>query len=158
MQWLYCRVLILLTLILILYGSNAQAALYQWKDENGNLHFSDAPPPDDISKDSLTITNSTQGLNHPDNYPDWRTLRHYLKSEDFTSLKNYITKKQIAFEEDKLREEGIIRTMNYFRTLTRNDISLLQKWQKHDPKSYMPYLALRLVELESGIRARGVKQ
>ena len=157
MRRLFVQLLIFVMLFLTLYSSNIFAALYQWKDENGNLHFSDTPPPDDTAKDSLTVTNDTQGLYHPDNYPDWRTLRHYLRSENFTSLKSYINNKQSAFQEDKLREEGIVRTMNYFRELTQDDVSLLKKWQKEDPKSYIPDLALGLVYVEMGIRVRGVR-
>jgi hypothetical protein len=45
-QWsLYHLALALLLLIVLAWGGNTQAEIYQWRDDNGRLHFSDEPPP-----------------------------------------------------------------------------------------------------------------
>jgi len=42
--------LLLLTLIFIVTASSAVAEIYQWKDKNGNVHFSDKPIANDKQK------------------------------------------------------------------------------------------------------------
>ena len=50
-----CTVLVLLALTLAMGHAYGQARVYQWKDENGQMHFSDQPPPTRSGVEERTV-------------------------------------------------------------------------------------------------------
>ena len=146
--------IVIIAIVFCLIVTPTVGGIYKWKDENGKVHFSDSPPPVN-EKTVLEVSGSTDGLYHPDNYPDWRVLRKNLDNLNFAELDEFIAYRQKAFEQNPLREEGILRTMMFFSTLSEKYRHSLNKWIKLNPNSFIPYLALGMFESGLGQKARG---
>ena len=50
----------ILTLIILAFSSPTSAQIYKWKDKEGNIHFSDIPPPKEVKAERQKIRESQE--------------------------------------------------------------------------------------------------
>ena len=85
-------------LLLLLLAGNVSAAMYKWVDEDGNTHYTQAPPPGDIQAETIA----------PPPEVDTKQAVKQLQEMQEKS-EDYQKQQQEAAEEQRKKEEEIAR-------------------------------------------------
>lgn len=102
--------LVLLFSIICIFGS-AYAELYQWKDKNGNIHFSDKPHADAKKLNIKTPKSSGLGVSKQQTKRQQKLLRDFEKRRK---------KRQKQEAEDKQQRASLERHCTRLRNNLRN--------------------------------------
>ncbi|MDH5786036.1 MAG: tetratricopeptide repeat protein [Chromatiales bacterium] len=165
-----------LVLVLCLCMQSISAQMYKWVDENGNVHFSDRPPPSenssasqssqsaevkDTTKEEVRSSQVQQGERISDSfqYPPSILLqtRELLLERKFSLLNQRLAEYDHETSVDVTKEEILITA---YRAFDNSDISLsavLDDWVIATPDDYQPYLARSIYYQARGWSARGGK-
>ncbi len=112
---------IFLSLLVLFFLTDASAKIYQWKDENGNIHFSDKPPRDSQNKNIKVQTINNIGRSSSNEHSrerviiystDWcghcKRAKRYFKKNGIPFVEYDIEKDQAAKQRyDKFRGRGV---------------------------------------------------
>ncbi len=98
--------LICLSLLMVFFNTEASAKIYQWKDENGKMHFSDKPPRQAQDKNIKVKTLKDSSYRVSDANASARVI---LYSTDWCGhckrAKRYFKKHGIAFVEYDIEKD-----------------------------------------------------
>lgn len=154
---------ILLIALFVMGVQDAFSEIYQWTDENGNLKFSDSPPP--ISDDAdpgpeeeieISLTETIiKGLPEPGSIIF--DIRWLLEQRAFAELNRILEGFQAVFESDVSAEENLYTAYNAFAVKKSSYESLLNAWVRATPDKYQPYVARAEFYYHMGWEARGTR-
>jgi len=104
-----------LPVFLLLLSVSAHGALNKWVDAEGNVHYSDAPPPPDVKAQILTTPPAASGE------PTQKTI-----AEREAERKKAQKTKEEAAQKDAKQQEEILSRQKYCEAL-RASLSTLEK-------------------------------
>jgi tetratricopeptide (TPR) repeat protein len=144
----------------LLLSSLAQAQMYQWKDENGRLHFSDKPPARHQSAGALARVGAVStGQAHSSTQPSVRPVipslgilddvdptpilisyRQLLETMQYGELNIRLYKLIGAAKQDPEQEYLLNLILSYFPIANPRHLALIDEWIAHSPREYAPLL------------------
>lgn len=143
-----------------------QAQMYQWKDENGRLHFSDKPPASDQSAEELKRSPSyrngdasstdlrsssrssysedsalsVSGIADYDPSVIIVSYRQLLETKKFDDLNTRLYTLFDSAKSDPSQESLINLILNNFPITNPQYLALIDEWVTHSPRGYAPLL------------------
>lgn len=147
-------------LLFSLWAASAQAQVYKWTDDKGQVHFSDKPPAAGQAPAKVETVNPTAGKrnNHLSAAPDTATvqfvsssssdaiqfvvsLRQMLAEKNYTSLNLRLQALSRLREKDIRSERSEVAAYAAFRVIRENYLQQLNDWVSSSPVNVQPYMA-----------------
>lgn len=150
---------IMLALVCGLGLQVAQAKIYQWTDTQGRVHYSDRPPPEqltshdnaapaaDVKLRQITSAGGVQVLTKPE---DLATIREDLLAERFVQLEQLLRYHQNALELSIEQESRLMYAYQAFAVKGPQYEEALNRWVAQSADNASAYLARARFYLEQG--------
>lgn len=157
---------LLIILLVFSVHSAVFAEMYQWKDENGNVVFSDKPRAikhkavrlvPGVSKSPVrSIESSTEYERYTGDIPSIKIL-HLLRSRQFDELNSLLQTLIDLTKEDVLKEKELFAAFNTFESVDASYGKYFEKWLDEYPVNQVPYLARAKFHYRRAMSERGGK-
>lgn len=95
-----CKQVLLLSVMLLPASQLESGGVYKWTDENGQVHFGDAPPPSVSDKKKIQFPESDQPILHEPANSESPAVRSITPEPDYYSSQNQL----IRMQEQRARE------------------------------------------------------
>jgi len=147
-----------LIVVLSICIQNAYAKIYKWVDEEGNVQFSDKPPPSqrensnfqknpapEVKPEQKTynsvLAEKPSVNNKPFSEDIILSVRMLLDGKKFIELNEVLHAHQTAAEKNIYAEDTLFTAYNAFEIKSRSYESIFNEWVNITPDNYQPYLA-----------------
>lgn len=145
----------------LLVSNLAYAQIYEWKDENGNTHFSDKPPPQHLEKVHSEPTQTLAKPSRKHQLQDADTiildLRSMLLQRQYQELNQRLRDYQTKALEDSRHEVDLVAAYQAFSIRDPSFERYLSEWVEATPAEYAPYVARAYHYYKMGWKERGGK-
>lgn len=163
-----------LIVVLSICIQNAYAKIYKWVDEEGNVQFSDKPPPSqrenfnfqknpapEVKPEQKTynsvLAEKPSVNNKPFSEDIILSVRVLLDGKKFIELNEVLHAHQTAAEKNIYAEDALFTAYNAFEIKSRSYESIFNEWVNITPDNYQPYLARARFYYRLAWEARGGK-
>ncbi|TDT44201.1 uncharacterized protein DUF4124 [Halospina denitrificans] len=101
---------LLLMAVLTVFVSPLSAEIYQWKDDQGNVHFSDEPPPDSEAE-TQEVTPDTSAINTDSDAVKQRKAKQRQYLDERQQEREQQARERAEQEQEQAQQEARCREM-----------------------------------------------